>query len=163
MNYSNFFTKKGWAKMGKYYATHPRQLKELLARARKYVSKKGLRSVRDEFLLVVRYVREVFTGQYKDYSGWSLVMIVGALAYVLTPADIMPDFWPVTGLIDDTAILLWATHKFGGELERFKEHLALRGEAEEGKAAEDDALDGIEDADFEEIPPSRLTDGRPNA
>lgn len=155
MNYGNFFTKKGWAKMGRYYATHPKQLKELLAKARKYATKAGLRTVKSEFLLVCRYVREVFTGRYKDYSGWSLIMIVGALAYVLTPADMMPDFWPVTGLIDDTAILLWATHKFGGELDKFREHLALRGKEEEEKAAEE-ALDEIEDIEFEEIPPMRL-------
>ena len=142
--------------MGRYYATHPKQLKELLAKARKYASRAGLRTVKSEFLLVCRYVREVFTGSYKDYSGWSLVMIVGALAYVLTPADMMPDFWPVTGLIDDTAILLWATHKFSGELDKFREHLALRGKEEKtGKAAED-ALDDIEDIEFEEIPPMRL-------
>lgn len=156
MNYGNFFTKKGWAKMGRYYATHPKQLKELLAKARKYATKSGLRTVKSEFLLVCRYVREVFTGRYKDYSGWSLIMIVGALAYVLTPADMMPDFWPVTGLIDDTAILLWATHKFGGELDKFREHLALRGKEEEDEKAAEEALDEIEDIEFEEIPPMRL-------
>lgn len=42
-------------------------------------------------------------------------LVVGALAYVILPFDIMPDFIPFAGIIDDAAVLpflMWLALKF---------------------------------------------------
>lgn len=150
MDYTRYFNKGGWAALGGYYATHPKKLKKLLKNVRQYASREGLAQARDELVLICQYVRDVFTGRYKDYNVLHLSVIIGALVYVVTPVDAMPDFLPV-GLIDDTAILLWATHEFASELERYREHLLHRDTQASAKKPDD-----IEDIEFEEIPPFQL-------
>ena len=155
MDYTKYFKKSGWAAAGRYYAMHPSKLKELFTSAKKYATKDGLKAVKDEFLFICQYIRDVFTGNYKEYNFLNLTVIVGALVYVVTPADVMPDFMPAIGLIDDAAILVWATHEFADELDRYRFFLSRRQREEDAKAAEAKALE-IEDIDFEEIPPSQI-------
>lgn len=106
--------------MGRYYLLHPKKLKALLTNARKFASKEGMAKAKDELIFICQYVKEVVTGRYKDYNLLNLIVIVGAIVYVVTPTDILPDFIPF-GLVDDTAILLWATAEFSGELEKFRQ------------------------------------------
>ena len=150
MDYSRYFKKGGWTAAGRYYATHPGKLKELFANAKRYATKDGLRAVKDEFLFICQYIRDIFTGQYKEYNFLNLTVIVGALVYVVSPADIMPDFMPAIGLIDDAAILLWATHEFADELDRYRFFLSRQKRSEAAKQAAAKALE-VEDIEFEEI------------
>lgn len=149
MDYAKYFKKGGWAAAGRYYATHPTKLKELFQAAKKYATKEGLQCVKDEFLFICQYIGAVFTGKYKEYNVLNLTVIVGALVYVVTPVDFLPDWIPAAGLIDDTAILLWATHEFANELDRYRFFLSRKSREEAAQAD----LDKIEDAEFEEIPP----------
>ncbi len=45
-------------------------------------------------------------------SMWLKVMLVGALAYVLSPIDLIPDYLPFVGQIDDVLILVTAARWF---------------------------------------------------
>lgn len=119
MDYAKYFKKYGWATMGRYYIQHPDKLKKVFQSAKKYASKEGLTKVKEEFLIICSYIRDVFTGKYKEYNVLNLIVIIGALVYVVTPLDAIPDFVPA-GLLDDTAILLWATKEFADELGRYK-------------------------------------------
>ena len=151
MDYSKNFKKGSWAAAGRYYATHPKKLKDLFEKAKKYASKEGLKAVKDEFLFICQYIRDVFTGRYKEYNVLNLTVIIGALVYVVTPADFLPDFLPLAGLVDDAAILMWATHEFADELDRYRFYLRRKQRTE----AEAAPLE-IEDIDFEEIPPFQI-------
>ena len=152
MDYTKYFKKGGWAAAGRYYAMHPGKLKELFTSAKKYATKDGLKAVKDEFLFICQYIRDVFTGKYTEYNFLNLTVIVGALVYVVTPADIMPDFMPAIGLIDDAAILLWATHEFADELDRYRFFLHRKHREDIAEKA----VTEIEDIDFEEIPPFQI-------
>src|SRR5574344_31997 len=155
MDYANYFSKGGWAAAGRYYALHPDKLKELFAKAKKYASKEGLKAVKDEVLFICQYVRDVFTGKYREYNFLNLTVILGSIIYVVTPIDAIPDWIPVGGLIDDVAILAWATHEFADELDRYRFFLGRKSREEATKAEEEKALE-IEDIDFEEIPPYQV-------
>lgn len=48
------------------------------------------------------------------------MIIAGALAYVVLPIDIIPDFIPVVGFIDDIFVLSMAMKSISDEIERFK-------------------------------------------
>ena len=155
MDYSKHFSKGGWAAAGRYYATHPSKLKELFAKAKLYASKEGLKAVKDEFLFICQYVRDIFTGQYREYNWLNLTVIIGAIVYVVSPTDLMPDFMPALGLIDDTAILLWATREFADELDRYRFFLSRRSREQAAEELQRKALE-VEDIDFEEIPPMEI-------
>ena len=43
-------------------------------------------------------------------------IIIGALGYLISPLDVVPDAIPIAGLSDDLAVLIYALHKVWGEV-----------------------------------------------
>lgn len=152
MNYAKYFKRGGWIALGRYYVLHPKKLKKLIQRAKKFATKEGLAQAKDELLLICQYVRDVFTRQYKDYNWLNLTIIVAAIVYVVSPFDMLPDFIPLTGLIDDSAILLWAVAEFSEELDKYRNFLNARSADKDSEAQAEE----IEDAEFEEIAPLQI-------
>ena len=120
MSFVTRFLKGNWLGKARTYAFNPKKMKELLFQLGKYVSKNGLSSVKDTLLLMKDYLYDVTTGRYKDYDVKKLVVIIGAVIYVVTPFDFLPDFIP-PGLIDDLSIVAWALKEAAAELEKYKQ------------------------------------------
>ena len=119
MSFVSRFLKGNWLGKARAYAFNPRKMKELIFQLGKYVSKNGLSSVKETLLLMKDYLYDVTTGRYKGYDVKKLVVIIGAVIYVVTPFDFLPDFIP-PGLIDDLSIVAWALKEASAELEKFK-------------------------------------------
>ena len=120
MNFVSRFLKGKWLEKARVYAFNPKKMKELLLQLGKYVTKNGLSGVKENLLLMKDYLYDVTTGKYKDYDVKKLMVIVGAVIYVVTPFDILPDFIP-PGLIDDLSIVAWALKEASAELENYKQ------------------------------------------
>ena len=43
-------------------------------------------------------------------------IIIGALGYLISPLDVVPDAIPIAGLSDDLAVLIYVLHKVWGEV-----------------------------------------------
>ena len=68
--------------------------------------------------------------QDNDTPGWARKIVMGALGYLILPADMVPDFLPVVGLWDDLAVVAAA---FAVVLVHIKpEHRRTAGEKMEG-------------------------------
>lgn len=50
-----------------------------------------------------------FTMKKPECPAWSKTIIVGALAYFISPVDAIPDFTPGIGFVDDLGVLAAAT------------------------------------------------------
>ena len=120
MSFVSRFLKGNWLQKARVYAFNPKKMKELLLQLGKYVSKNGLSSVKENLLLMKDYLYDVTTGKYKDYDVKKLLVIIGAVIYVVTPFDFLPDFIP-PGLIDDLSIVAWALKEASAELEKYKQ------------------------------------------
>ena len=120
MSFVSRFLQGKWLEKARVYAFNPKKMKELLFQLGKYVSKNGLSSVKDTLLLIKDYFFDVTTGRYKGYDVKKLVVIIGAVIYVVTPFDFLPDFIP-PGLIDDLSIVAWALKEASAELEKYKQ------------------------------------------
>ena len=120
MSFVSRFLKGKWLQKARVYAFNPKKMKELLLQLGKYVSKNGLSSVKENLLLMKDYLYDVTTGKYKDYDVKKLLVIIGAVIYVVTPFDFLPDFIP-PGLIDDLSIVAWALKEASAELEKYKQ------------------------------------------
>lgn len=59
-------------------------------------------------------------GEYSDVSNANLLVIVGAVLYFLTPIDLVPDFVPIAGFVDDASVIAWAIAAAKQELAKFK-------------------------------------------
>jgi uncharacterized membrane protein YkvA (DUF1232 family) len=65
-----------------------------------------------------RMLRAWATGAYRP-SKLTVVSAVAVVLYILSPIDLIPDFLPAIGLLDDATFFLWVLTRIRGELDRF--------------------------------------------
>ncbi len=75
----------------------------------------------DVALTLVRLVRDYATGSYRDVSTFTVVSGLAVLLYVLSPIDLIPDFIPVLGFLDDLSLISWFVGQFQGEISKFRD------------------------------------------
>ena len=75
----------------------------------------------DSALTVVRLVRNYITGDYRQIQPSTIISGLAVLLYVLSPIDLVPDFIPVLGFLDDLSLVSWFIGKFQGEITRFRD------------------------------------------
>jgi uncharacterized membrane protein YkvA (DUF1232 family) len=114
------------------YLRDPARAQELLSRAlNKASSRRGDQTLVDEFWeylqLASRMVMASIRGEYTGLSGKSLTLIVAALLYYISPIDLIPDFLPIAGLLDEITVLGFALRSLRGEIEAFREWERDRG------------------------------------
>lgn len=115
------FLKSSWLDKARLLTKNPHKLLLLLTTFRKYIKKNGFKSMTSDMMLLGNYVRDIVEGRYKEYKRADLVLVVGAIIYVVTPMDILPDFILALGLVDDVAIVSWAVNQLGEELSRYRQ------------------------------------------
>ncbi len=71
--------------------------------------------------VLVRLVRRYASGDYRQISTTTIVSGLAVLLYVLSPIDLIPDFIPVVGFLDDLSLISWFVGKFQGEITKFRE------------------------------------------
>ena len=85
-------------------------------------SKDGkFRQLLNIMLTVVRMVRSYVGGEYRQISSKTIVSGLAVLLYVLSPIDLIPDFIPVLGFLDDLSLISWFVSSFQSEIARFRE------------------------------------------
>ncbi|GAA4385376.1 YkvA family protein [Hymenobacter koreensis] len=75
----------------------------------------------DVMLTVVRLVRSYINGSYRQIETGTVVSGLAVLLYVLSPIDLVPDFIPLLGFLDDLSLISWFVGKFQEEISRFHE------------------------------------------
>jgi uncharacterized membrane protein YkvA (DUF1232 family) len=100
----------------------PEKLRRLAEDTTARTNQRGgtLSEVVDDLRAMVRLVVAYAKGDYRDISGETLVLVVGAMIYVVSPLDLIPDFVPVAGYADDAAVVLWVVQKVRGEIDAFR-------------------------------------------
>ncbi len=69
--------------------------------------------------VLIRMVKAYATGNYRDIETKNILLMVAALVYFVTPLDLVPDFIPITGLLDDFTVVLWVYNKVQEEIDKF--------------------------------------------
>ena len=67
------------------------------------------------FRLLQAYIRH----EYTDIPWGSIVMVAVAVVYFVSPIDIIPDFIPVSGFIDDAAVIAFVLKQVKTDLDKF--------------------------------------------
>jgi uncharacterized membrane protein YkvA (DUF1232 family) len=80
-----------------------------------------LRSVWADFWTLWRFVRAWRDGAYQTVPWKSIVVAIAGLFYFLDPIDIIPDFIPVLGYVDDSVVLAFVAKAIHSDLEKFRE------------------------------------------
>ena len=80
----------------------------------------GTPGIGDRFRALPRLVRETFLGRYRGVTRTRLLLMAVAVAYVVSPVDLVPElFVPVLGLVDDAFVVAWLAGAVLLETERF--------------------------------------------
>jgi uncharacterized membrane protein YkvA (DUF1232 family) len=74
----------------------------------------------DDFKLLFAVVRDYAKGRYRKIPFWSIAAIVAAFLYVLNPLDLIPDFIPIIGQIDDAAVVAACLLMIRQDLHKYK-------------------------------------------
>lgn len=91
----------------------------------KIASNDTLHKYLNDVKLYFQMLGDVFTGKYKEVPFGTIAAIVGSLLYVLSPVDLVPDFIPVVGYLDDAAILAACLNFTRFDVEKYKKDKKL--------------------------------------
>ncbi len=106
------------------FARQPQKLKILLAQATekaKQADKSAFKGLWPYLLAMLRLIRAFCSGKYKRVSWESLISVIVAIAYFASPLDLIPDFLPGIGYLDDAMIVRFVYRLVKAELNRFME------------------------------------------
>ena len=73
----------------------------------------------DRVKVILRMVKAYVTGAYRDVQIQNIVLLVGALVYFVTPIDLIADFIPITGYVDDFTVIALVYAKLKEEIDRY--------------------------------------------
>lgn len=122
MNFDNI--KEQYESKAKEYANDKEKTGELLKEAMKKAKKKGpFEEMWDKLQLLFGIIKDWTSGRYTEIPTGSIVMIIIALLYFVSPIDLIPDFIP-GGLIDDAFVLGMVIKQVSSDLEKYREWLA---------------------------------------
>ena len=87
---------------------------------------KNLKSFLEDVKLFFSMLKDFFTKKYTEVPVGTIMAIVGSLLYVLAPIDIIPDFLPLVGYLDDGGIVTLCMNFVKNDLEKYKEFKGLK-------------------------------------
>src|SRR5690606_20142846 len=103
----------------------PQKMQELITSAKDKILK--LRSENkdfDQFMLKIgtalRMLKAYKTKEYSELPWKSILMLTAGLIYFVMPLDLIPDFIPVLGLLDDASIMVWIFSSLRKDIEAFE-------------------------------------------
>lgn len=75
----------------------------------------------EEIIIMIEMTGDYMSGNYRDVPISTMLLLVAALAYALSPIDLIPDPIPVIGYLDDAAVIYFAISAgVGAALEKYK-------------------------------------------
>ncbi len=106
------------------YLKDPEKSKRLLDDAMKKAKSKEkpsgpLADLWENLKMVFRLLQAYFNKQYTSIPWGSIVLVVGAVIYFVSPIDLMPDWFPLAGLVDDAALLTFVLAQIRNDLKKF--------------------------------------------
>ena len=75
---------------------------------------------------IFELLRDRVTGNYKETPWMTIAALTGALIYVLSPIDLIFDFLPIVGFLDDAVIIGLAIRLAQPDLEKYRVWKASR-------------------------------------
>lgn len=82
-----------------------------------------LAKLRNQITLLFEMLKAYAKRDYTSVPWWAIATGVTAVVYFLTPVDLIPDFIPIVGYVDDAVIVGLAVKAIQEELRRYSEHM----------------------------------------
>ena len=79
----------------------------------------------EDVKLYFSMLKDFFTKKYPEVPVGTIIAIAGSLLYVLAPLDVVPDFIPLAGYLDDAGIISLCIKFVKDDLDKYKEFKGL--------------------------------------
>ncbi len=86
----------------------------------KFENKGNLQRYLDDAQLLFKLLKDYANGNYREVPFNVVAAIGGALLYVLSPIDLIPDFIPIIGYLDDAAVIAFCLNLIEKDLITYK-------------------------------------------
>jgi uncharacterized membrane protein YkvA (DUF1232 family) len=70
-------------------------------------------------MAMIRLIRDYTRAEYRDISEANLLTVIAALIYFVSPFDVIPDYVPILGHIDDAVVISLALRSVRADLDTF--------------------------------------------
>ncbi|MDF2856769.1 MAG: hypothetical protein K0Q87_2620 [Neobacillus sp.] len=92
-------------------------LKKALLKAKN--NKGSLGEAWEKLQLLVDLVKAYSKGEYRQVTKSTIITVIGAILYFVSPVDLVPDFIVGLGILDDAAVIGFTLKKISAELDAF--------------------------------------------
>ena len=106
----------------KAYVDDPLRLRGLFQDAAKSATSLPTDSFGDTwpyFQTMLRLIRAYYRGEYHEVTENTLVTLIAAVIYVVSPLDVIPDAIPAIGFLDDATVVALAVQRARQDLDDF--------------------------------------------
>jgi uncharacterized membrane protein YkvA (DUF1232 family) len=79
-----------------------------------------LRNLLTDGKILFEMIKAYKNGEYRSIPWWVISSSVFALLYVFNPADVIPDFIPILGLVDDAFVVSICMKMVQTDIEKFR-------------------------------------------
>jgi uncharacterized membrane protein YkvA (DUF1232 family) len=117
-----YFEAKKHREGAKGYTDNPKKTQGLLKKAiHKAINNKGaLGDAWDKLQIFFDLVQAYSKGEYRNVAPTTILTIMGAILYFISPLDVVPDFLVGLGIVDDAAVISFTLKKLSVEVNEFK-------------------------------------------
>jgi len=85
---------------------------------------RSLETIWADVKLLVSMVRDYVSGTYRDVPFGTIAAVTAAILYFVSPFDMMPDFIPGIGYIDDAAVIALCLRMVHADIEKYRDREA---------------------------------------
>ena len=86
----------------------------------KFRNQRKLNQFLDDFKILLSMIKDYYSGRYREVPWYAITAAGATLLYILSPMDLILDFIPIGGYIDDAAVFLFCMNQIKGEIEKYK-------------------------------------------
>ena len=104
------------------YTKDPERLRRLLLEAREkinHIPRGPFAETWPYLMAMIRLISAYHQGEYRDISSQNLNIVVAAIIYFVSPFDLIPDWVPIFGHLDDALVVRLAIRFVGVDLDTF--------------------------------------------
>ena len=101
----------------------PQKRTYMLAAVKDYAKTKRhfIQHFKGELQTLICLLRDWSKGKYTDVPAHTILLVVAALLYFLSPLDTIPDFLGAIGFTDDATVILFVLNAIKNELSHYRD------------------------------------------
>lgn len=105
------------------YIKDPQKRSYMLAAVTDYAKTKKhlIQHFKDDLQTLICLLRDWSKGKYTDVPAHTILLVVAALLYFLSPLDAIPDFLGAIGFTDDAAVILFVLNALKNEISHYRD------------------------------------------